>query len=202
MQIVKYSLLEFLEPGNLIINPVNTEGYMGKGLALEIAIRFPETEKKYKETCKKGELKPGEIFFYKENDIIIGNMATKSRFKYPSKIEWIQLGVENLKRYLIQNAIQNKVIIPKIGSGLGKLSWNEVEVLIEKTLKDLDNVIIALDEEKGPKETKAIQEYYTHEISSNLFDIKTNEKVERFRELLKQKGIGKNKYALYVRKYF
>ncbi|MBL5982027.1 hypothetical protein NAAC61_08370 [Petrotoga sp. 8T1HF07.NaAc.6.1] len=202
MQIVKYSLLEFLEPGNLIINPVNTEGYMGKGLALEIAIRFPETEKKYKEICKKGELKPGEIFFYVENDIIIGNMATKSSFKYPSKIEWIELGIANLKRYLIHNAIQNKVVIPKIGSGLGKLSWKEVKVLIEKAFKDFDNVIIALDEEKGPKEIKAIQEYYIHEISTNLFCNKATVEIERFRDLLKQKGIGKNKYAAYVRKYF
>ena len=203
MEYSKYSLLEFLESDNIIINPVNTIGYMGKGLALEIALRVPETEKYYKAECEKGEFQPGEILFNTEKNITIGNLATKKHFKYPSKIEWIKKGIQNLKGYIIQNGIKNKLIIPKIGSGLGKLSWEDVNKIIEKELGDFENVVIALDEKIGPKEQKAIQKYQSNETPERLIQTtKQKEPIKRFRDLLKQKGIGKNKYKELIEKYF
>lgn len=203
MEYSKYSLLEFLEPNNIIINPVNTVGYMGKGLALEIALRFPETEKYYKQECEKGEFEPGEILFNTEKNIVIGNLATKKHFKYPSKIEWIEKGIQNLKGYIIQNGINNKLIIPKIGSGLGKLSWDNVKIIIEQELGSFEKVVIALDEKIGPKEQKAIMKYKNNENSKRLIQSSNGEEeIKRFRDLLKQKGIGKNKYKKLIDQYF
>ncbi len=36
-----YSVFEFFQEADMVINTINTKGYMGKGLAKEFGIRFP-----------------------------------------------------------------------------------------------------------------------------------------------------------------
>lgn len=57
-------------------------------------------------------------------------MATKDHWKDPSRIEWIKLGMSNLFSDS-QELGFNKVAIPKIGCGLGRLDWHEVRPIIE-----------------------------------------------------------------------
>lgn len=188
----KSSPIELLEKGVVIVNPVNTDGFMGKGLALEIAARFPQTNKNYVNKCKSGSFKPGDILFTKEGGVIIANLATKSNYKLPSKIEYIEKGLSNLKKFLDKPEYKDKkVILPKIGCGLGSLDWNVVRTLIEKELKSY-NIIIALDEEIGPKESKAIERF----MEENLI----SESITRFRDLYKI--YGKEEYIRLINKYF
>lgn len=188
----KSSPIELLEKGLVIVNPVNTDGFMGKGLALEIAARFPKTNEYYKQVCKQGKMKPGDIFFYKEAGIIIANLATKGSYKNPSKIEYIEKGLSNLKKFLDKPEYKNvKVIMPKIGCGLGGLNWDEVKALIEKELKSY-NIIIALDEEIGEKESKAVKEV------KKEFDSIYNFK--RFREILEV--VSSKRYIELINQYY
>ena len=46
-----------------LMNPVNTQGVMGKGLALEFKRRFPHSYKAYRAACQRGELRPGVVLF-------------------------------------------------------------------------------------------------------------------------------------------
>ena len=43
-----------------IVNPVNTEGVMGKGLAFEFKKRYPEAFREYEIACRYGVLVPGK----------------------------------------------------------------------------------------------------------------------------------------------
>lgn len=43
-----------------IVNPVNCEGVMGKGLAYQIKIKYPKTYEAYSLACKQGELQTGK----------------------------------------------------------------------------------------------------------------------------------------------
>ncbi|MGC9140154.1 hypothetical protein [Athalassotoga sp.] len=52
-----YPIFEFIEETEMVINTINTKGYMGNGLAKEFAIRFPEMEKEYIKKCEKNEIK-------------------------------------------------------------------------------------------------------------------------------------------------
>ena len=59
-----YSVFEHIFEVDAVVNTINAKGYMGKGLALECALRFPEMEKKYKEECRKQKIKAGDVWIY------------------------------------------------------------------------------------------------------------------------------------------
>jgi O-acetyl-ADP-ribose deacetylase (regulator of RNase III) len=61
----------------VIVNPVNCLGYMGKGVALEFKYRFPEMFLEYKLKCEKNELFPGSLHLYKESSPWVLNFPTK-----------------------------------------------------------------------------------------------------------------------------
>ena len=44
-----------------IVNTVNCVGAMGKGIALEYKLRFPEMFKEYQRICFQNKLRPGQI---------------------------------------------------------------------------------------------------------------------------------------------
>ncbi len=62
-----------------LVNTVNCEGYMGKGIAYQFKMRFPENNKDYVKVCKNGTLHIGTIYYYMENDILIINLPTKDK---------------------------------------------------------------------------------------------------------------------------
>jgi hypothetical protein len=207
-----YSVFEFIEEKGMVINTINTKGYMGKGLAKEFAIRFPEMEKEYIKKCKKSEIKPGDLWIWEGENILIGNMATKDDYKFPSKIEWISKGIENLRHEILSRRLES-VVIPKVGASLGHLDWEYVEREILK-LHDLKcEIIIATDIEIGPKEYKALAKIsdlvsrcpskdsplFDYDCPKELIEvitlIKENQnKIKRFRDILNIKKIGEKKY--------
>ena len=74
-----------------IVNTVNTEGIMGKGLALQFKKRFPDNFKAYEKFCKDGLLFVGNMFIFPTNALsgprYIINFPTKKSWKNKSKIE-------------------------------------------------------------------------------------------------------------------
>lgn len=48
-----------------VVNTVNCVGAMGKGIALDFKLRFPEMFKEYQRICFQHLLKPGQILPYK-----------------------------------------------------------------------------------------------------------------------------------------
>ncbi len=62
---VSYMKGDLFECGaDCLVNAVNCEGVMGKGLALQFKTRFPENYKSYVKACKSGGLKIGKIHFF------------------------------------------------------------------------------------------------------------------------------------------
>ncbi len=60
-----------------LVNTVNCEGYMGKGIAYQFKLKFPNNNKDYVKACKNGTLRPGKLHVYKESEKIIINFPTK-----------------------------------------------------------------------------------------------------------------------------
>ena len=143
--------IEFLH-GNIfeskcqaIINPVNCEGKMGKGLAYQFKKKFPEMEKEYIQTCKKGELYPGKLHFYQEKEFLIINFPTKNKWREKSRIEYISKGLKILKKKIVEKKIKS-IALPAVGGGNGGLNWNDVKFIIKKELSELTNVYIKVYE--------------------------------------------------------
>ena len=127
-----------------LVNTVNTVGVMGKGIALMFKEAFPENFKIYEDACKTRDVHLGQMLVTERKDLMGGpkwiiNFPTKGHWRYPSKMEWIENGLEDLRRVVTEKGIKS-VAMPPLGSGNGGLNWSEVRPLIETALRDIPDV--------------------------------------------------------------
>ncbi|KMJ44072.1 macro domain-containing protein [Xenorhabdus khoisanae] len=132
-----------------LVNTVNTVGVMGKGIALMFKERFPLNMALYAKACKSGEVNTGKIFVTETGELVspqwIVNFPTKQHWRFPSKMEWIVQGLNDLKKWIIENNVKS-IAIPPLGAGNGGLSWMDVKPKIESALSSLDDVNIYIYE--------------------------------------------------------
>jgi len=122
-----------------IVNPVNTVGVMGSGLALKFKKRYPSMFDAYKIQCKNGSLNTGRLMFYKMSDAdrIICLFPTKQHWQNPSTLEYIDRGLDAFIQHYAEWDITS-VAFPKLGCGLGGLNWDyHVGPLLTRKLSDL-----------------------------------------------------------------
>lgn len=131
-----------------LVNPVNCAGVMGKGIALQFKQRFHENFRAYEEACAFREVQTGKMFVTQPTEQgaprWIVNFPTKKHWSNPSKLEFIEDGLKDLRRFLIEQKVQS-VAIPALGSGLGGLDWKDVRRLIEKELAGLETEIMVYE---------------------------------------------------------
>jgi O-acetyl-ADP-ribose deacetylase (regulator of RNase III) len=132
-----------------LVNTVNTVGVMGKGIALMFKEAFPENFQSYDDACKRKEVRLGQMFVFQRDDLYgpkwIINFPTKGHWKYPSKIQWIEDGLKDLKQFIERERIKS-IAIPPLGSGNGKLDWAEVKPRIQEALGQMPDVNIIVYE--------------------------------------------------------
>ncbi|GGW61411.1 O-acetyl-ADP-ribose deacetylase (regulator of RNase III) [Winogradskyella epiphytica] len=118
-----------------VVNTVNCVGVMGKGIAQVYKLRYPLMYKEYKAHCNNKLIKPGVLWIYnKQNNAPwILNFPTKFHWKYPSKIEWIVLGLEKFVETYEKKGITS-IAFPLLGTHNGGLDTNEVKSLMDKYL--------------------------------------------------------------------
>lgn len=126
----------FRSNADCLINTVNCEGYMGKGIAYQFKMKFPENNKDYISACKTGKLHIGSLHFYKEEGKTIINFPTKDKWRENSKISYIEVGLKELVRLLPELSV-SVIAIPPLGCGNGGLIWQEVKPLIEKIINPI-----------------------------------------------------------------
>ena len=116
-----------------LVNPVNTVGVMGKGLALRFRNRFPANFRAYAAACASGEVQAGRVFVFQmpfpASPRWIVNLPTKRDWRADSLLGDIEAGLDDLKRVITELEIRS-IAIPALGCGLGGLEWSEVEPLI------------------------------------------------------------------------
>jgi O-acetyl-ADP-ribose deacetylase (regulator of RNase III) len=125
----------FESDADCLVNTVNCEGYMGKGIAYQFKLRFPENNEKYAECCHVGKLRPGILFTFKEKGKTIINFPTKDQWRKPSELRYVIDGLDEFLRILPDLGI-NKIAMPPLGCGNGGLNWPEVKRVIEEKLGD------------------------------------------------------------------
>ena len=133
------------------VNPVNTVGVMGAGLAKAFADKFPDMFADYMEYCNAGLLQIGKLHVYQivencpfQHPKYIINFPTKKHWKEPSKYEYLEAGLEILEEKCQKLKIF-RVAMPKLGCGLGGLEWDKVFELIREKLSDSDlQVVVCL----------------------------------------------------------
>ncbi|MCG6659472.1 macro domain-containing protein [Halomonas campisalis] len=132
-----------------LINTVNTVGVMGKGIALMFKEAFPESFASYEAACKRQEVVTGRMFVT-ERDALLGprwiiNFPTKQHWRAKTRMEWIESGLEDLKRVIREQGIRS-IALPPLGCGNGGLAWDKVRPRIEDALGELDDVRVLVFE--------------------------------------------------------
>ena len=132
-----------------LVNTVNTVGVMGKGIALMFKDRFDDNYKQYAAACKAKQVHTGTMFITEPAELDgprwIVNFPTKQHWRSPSQLEWIVQGLQDLRRFLIDNKVQS-IAIPPLGAGNGGLDWELVKPEIKRALGDLLGVEIIVFE--------------------------------------------------------
>ena len=132
-----------------LVNTVNTVGIMGKGIALMFKEHFPDNFRRYEAACKANEIEVGRMFVT-EQDRLDGpkwiiNFPTKKHWRNPSRIEWIDEGLRDLRRVIQEKAITS-IALPPLGSGNGGLVWPEVRERVVEVLGSLVGVRVIVFE--------------------------------------------------------
>ncbi|ATW28423.1 hypothetical protein DCMF_07055 [Candidatus Formimonas warabiya] len=123
-----------------LVNTVNCEGFMGKGIAYQFKLQYPNNNNDYVEACKNGTFGIGKLHVFSEKGKIIINFPTKDKWRAKSKIEFIEKGLIALVKIIPELKISS-IAIPPLGCGNGGLSWFEVKQLLMKYLQPLANTL-------------------------------------------------------------
>lgn len=96
---------------------------------------FPDNFLHYASNCLRDKVKPGKVCLYilpnskPSGPLAIFNLATKNHWEQPSKLEWIEAGLEDIDEYMW--ALKYKSLaLPAIGCSNGGLDWTTVTSLI------------------------------------------------------------------------
>ena len=163
-----------------LVNTVNCVGIMGKGIALECKLRLPDMFEKYKEFCEKKLIKPGSLQLWSNSKPWVLNFPTKVHWKDPSKIEYLEKGLDKFKSEYSKKNITS-IAFPLLGASLGGLSEELVYKTMIKYLEPLKNIDIEIYE-------------YDANAGDDLFDL-FHQKVWRFSVDDYKKNLKINKIA-------
>lgn len=112
-----------------IVNTINCVGVMGKGVALGFRLRYPKMYEKYKEYCDSKQIAIGKLWLYKqpqEGTQWVLNFPTKFHWKYPSKMEYIEAGLQKFVDTYEEKGVTS-IAFPLLGTHNGGL--DKIEVL-------------------------------------------------------------------------
>src|SRR5690349_14556662 len=92
-----------------VVNTVNCVGVMGKGIALQFKRRYPSMFAEYERACNAGKVQTGRMLPVRTGEMMgpewVINFPTKRHWRSPSRLEWIEEGLRDLRRVIAQLGI-------------------------------------------------------------------------------------------------
>ena len=124
---------------DVIVNTINCVGVMGKGIALVFKLRYPKMFDLYKEYCLSHLIGIGKLWLYKGEEGVpwVLNFPTKFHWKYPSKMEYIEKGLQKFVETYKEKKITS-IAFPLLGTNNGGLDKQEVLSLMCTYLRKCD----------------------------------------------------------------
>lgn len=125
----------FNTKAQVIVNTVNDIGIMGKGIALVFKLRYPLMFDLYQQHCRDKLIEIGKLWLYRAEPNVpwVLNFPTKYHWKDPSKIEYLEKGLQKFVDTHQSQGITS-IAFPLLGTHNGGLEKNDVLALMEKYL--------------------------------------------------------------------
>jgi O-acetyl-ADP-ribose deacetylase (regulator of RNase III) len=116
----------------VLVCPVNCEGIVKGGLALEFRKAFPANFSEYRNLCWNGYLRKGSgtLTYPPRKGSRILNFPTKQNYGEKSSLDWIEEGMACVSRLFSYYRWQS-IAIPPLGCGFSGLTWEIVKELIK-----------------------------------------------------------------------
>lgn len=191
-----------------IVNTVNCVGVMGKGIALVYKLRYPKMFDLYSEFCKSKLIGIGKLWLYKgeENAPWVLNFPTKYHWKYPSKIEYVEKGLQKFVDTYQEKGIKS-IAFPMLGTHNGGLEKAEVLSVMKRYLSQCDIPIEIYDYDPNApddlfesfkskwnaipnSERKAVTGIRTQKQIETIDNAVNSDSVKSMIALIEYKGIG------------
>lgn len=114
---------------------VNSKGLavMGKGLAKEAATRFPDLPSELGLAYRVHGI--GVYLFSYENNENIITFPTKYDWRYGSDVNLIAKSCVQMRDLADRHRL-TRIVMPKVGCGLGLLNWLDVEPILDRYLDE------------------------------------------------------------------
>lgn len=122
-----------------LVNTVNCVGIMGAGIALEFRYRYPKMYERYVELCQQRQIQIGKLWLYtgEPNRRFVLNFPTKNDWKYESKPEYLQKGLQKFLETYKEKGITS-VAFPLLGADKGGLDPEFSREIMERYLSLCD----------------------------------------------------------------
>lgn len=135
MEIVKGNI--FTSKCQTIVNTINCVGVMGAGIAYECRLRYPNMYEKYTELCKDRMLNIGTLWIYKSEDKWVLNFPTKFHWKYESKPEYLEKGLQKFLDTYRDKGITS-IAFPLLGASNGGIPEDVSVNIMKRYLEKCD----------------------------------------------------------------
>ena len=127
-----------VDKGYVLAHCVSQDCKMGAGIALEFRKRIPEMP----DDVKKMNPQIGDAIPYTtKGGRVVVNLFTKERYHHKPTYETLTKSLISLRNYMRENEF-TRIAIPKIGSGLDKLEWNQVKEIVKTIFANEDMEIL------------------------------------------------------------
>ena len=133
----------FASRAEVIVITVNCVGVMGAGIALDAKHRWPDIDAAYVVECAAGRISIGQILWAHSGKQLIALFPTKTHWKLPSKISYLEAGLVTLREAIVHRSIKS-LALPHLGCSNGGLDWEDVHPLIVEKLRDIPDLEIEL----------------------------------------------------------
>lgn len=138
---------------DVIVNPVNKVGVMGKGVAKEVKDRFPWAFDDYRAYCLNKYFNRNHgLLSVMDGQPAIWHLPTKDHWGDGSSIQMVRNGAFYLAKSLRDKDLDiypRIVAVPALGCGLGGLRWEEVLPVLWEAFSGIEGIDILLFPPKG-----------------------------------------------------
>ncbi|MEZ6096624.1 MAG: macro domain-containing protein [Pirellulaceae bacterium] len=151
---IKYVKGDILKSeANAIAHGVAPNDHFEHGLALSLREQWPSMVKDFRHWCHNQNPKPGDAWIWSGADgtrvvnLLTQENSNQAHGHHPgkAKTEYVNHALKALRK-VIEKEPLSSVAIPKLATGVGGLSWDEVKPLIEKHLGDLPTPVFVYEE--------------------------------------------------------
>lgn len=166
----------YQSPAQVLVNPVNTVGVMGSGIAFDFKRFFPDMFAHYQDLCEQDRFDIGQLLLYKTPHKWILNFPEKRHYRANVRTEHI---ADGLKKFVATHSDYGitSASFPALGQDDDKLDWNDdIRPLMEAYLNPLPILVyVHLDEPDNrftpqKRNIRSVRTWLTEQISHVTFD--------------------------------